>query len=139
MKGPIQFSVCPGYTMTFCYSSLVFSKYVCIVLYIERCKQILIISMKNTNKKGVSGKFTNNTTRPLVGFFVNERQNFHGFLHLVKISTHETIIFFRSWNFPIAFLIAGLQIFGVFVNTSKLIYLSFFRKHPYIWIILPGS
>ena len=76
MKGPIQFSACPGYTMAFCYSLTVFSKYVCIVLYIERCKQILIISMKNTNKKGVSGKFTKNMTRPLVGFFVNGRQNF---------------------------------------------------------------
>ena len=32
--------------------------------------------MKNTNKKGVAGKFTKNMTRPLFGFFVNGRQNF---------------------------------------------------------------
>ena len=76
MKGPNQFSGCPGYTIAFYYSLFAFSKCVCIVLYIERCKLILIISRKNTNEKGVSGKFTKNMTRPLAVFFVNRRQNF---------------------------------------------------------------
>ena len=48
----------------------------------------------------------------------------HEFLDLVKISTHETIIFFRSWNFPIAFLIAGLQIWEfLLILLSSSIYL----------------
>ena len=48
----------------------------------------------------------------------------HEFLHLVKISIHETIIFFRSSNFLIAFLIAGLQIWEfLLIRLSSSIYL----------------
>ena len=63
MKGPYLFYVFPDLTIAFYYSLFVLSKYVCIVLYLERCKYIIIISRKNANKKGVSGKFTKNMTR----------------------------------------------------------------------------
>ena len=89
----------------------------------------------DTNKKGVSRKFTENMTRSTGWLFCQRASKFskikkvgkwqHEFLHLVKISTHETIIFFRSWNFPIAFLIAGLQIWEfLLILLSSSIYLS---------------
>ena len=76
----------------------VFSKYVCIVLYIEGWKYILIISWKNTNKKGVSGNFNKNhpgsTAWPLCQRaskflkIVNVGKWQHEFLDLAKISTY---------------------------------------------------
>ena len=63
MEGPYQFSACPDLTIAFYCSLFMFSKYVCIALYNERCKYILIASRKNANKKGVSGKFTKNMPR----------------------------------------------------------------------------
>ena len=63
MKGRYQFSACPDLNIAFYYSLFIFSKYVCIVLCIERCKYILITSRKNANEKGVSEKFTKSMTR----------------------------------------------------------------------------
>ena len=76
MKGPYQFSVCPDLTLAFYYSLFIFSKYVCIVLYIERCKYILITSRKNANKKGVSGKFTKTIPRSTGWIFCQRASKF---------------------------------------------------------------
>ena len=84
----------------------------------------------------------------MVGFFVNGRQNFR------KLKKYENgnMSFYILWKFlPMklfffliiklsnSFLNSRFADLGVFANTSELIFLSFFRKHPYIWIILPGS
>ena len=129
MKGPNQFSACPGYTTAFYYSLFGFSKYICIV----------------------SRKFPKNMTRSTGWLFCQRTSKFskiikvgkwqHQFLHLVKISTHKTIFFFffQIMKLSNSFLNSRFADLGVFANTSELIYLSFFRKHPYIWLILPRS
>ena len=76
MKGPYQFSACPNLTIAFYSSLLTFSKYVCSVLYIERCKYILITSRKNANKKGVSGKSTKNMKRSTGWLFCDRASKF---------------------------------------------------------------
>ena len=117
MKGLYEFSLCTGLTKEFYYSLIVFWKYICIVLYIERKNTY---SRKNANKKGVLGKFTKNMTLSIGWLFCEWASKFlktkktgkwqHEFLHHVKVSTHEAITFFNTRFVDT----------GVFTNASEL-------------------
>ena len=138
MKGPYQFSACPDLTIAFYYSLFGFSKYVCMVSYIERCKYILIISRKNANKKGVSGKFTKNMTRSTGCLFCQRASKFSKTKKSRQMPTWvyrycesfypRNYYCFISWNFPMVFFNSRFADVGVFANISELIYLSFFGK-----------